>query len=99
MDYEYLDLATKLASEIDPRSVRPNPRVGCVIVSNGEVVAKGRHEQFGSHHAEVNAINSVPQDFDWSEAEVYVTLEPCDHFEGKKTPSCTELLISKKPKK
>ncbi len=92
-------MAAKFASKVGVRDVRPNPRVGCVIVRRGEVVEQGRHEKFGGPHAEVNAINLVPESFDWSEAEIYVTLEPCDHFEGKKTPSCTELLISKKPKK
>ncbi|HEY5714400.1 MAG TPA: bifunctional diaminohydroxyphosphoribosylaminopyrimidine deaminase/5-amino-6-(5-phosphoribosylamino)uracil reductase RibD [Candidatus Gracilibacteria bacterium] len=28
---------------------------------------------------------------------VYLTLEPCDHFHGKKTPSCTDLLIKAAP--
>ena len=39
--------------------VSPNPLVGCVIVKNGKVIAEGYHKQFGSHHAEVNAINAA----------------------------------------
>ena len=39
--------------------VSPNPMVGSVIVYKGEVIGEGYHEKHGSHHAEVNAINSV----------------------------------------
>ena len=37
----------------------PNPMVGCVIVHNDSIIGQGYHQQFGSHHAEVNAITSV----------------------------------------
>jgi len=34
----------------------PNPNVGCVIVSAGEVVGEGFHYQAGEPHAEVHAL-------------------------------------------
>ena len=34
----------------------PNPRVGCVIVSGGEIVGRGWHRCVGEAHAEVNAL-------------------------------------------
>jgi diaminohydroxyphosphoribosylaminopyrimidine deaminase/5-amino-6-(5-phosphoribosylamino)uracil reductase len=67
----------------------PNPMVGAVIVSNGQVVSKGHHQQCGHPHAEVEALLSLggrAQGMD-----VYVTLEPCNH-QGKTAP-CTEALI------
>ena len=36
--------------------VFPNPRVGCVIVKDGNVVSTGYHEKFGGPHAEDMAI-------------------------------------------
>ena len=34
----------------------PNPRVGCVLVRDGEVVGEGWHERAGEAHAEVNSL-------------------------------------------
>ena len=76
-------------------TVRPNPMVGCVIVTSNVVIAEGWHERYGGPHAEVNAIAQLPADADLSSATVYVTLEPCSHF--GKTPPCADLLITKRP--
>lgn len=81
--------------------VSPNPMVGCVIVhetaDNGtRIIGEGWHQQYGSWHAEVNAVRSVaPQDEHLlPESTVYVTLEPCSHV--GKTPPCADLLIEKR---
>ncbi len=86
--------AYNLAAKIDPHLTSPNPRVGCVIMKDNKIIAEGVHEKFGDSHAEQNAISTLPPS-----SSIYITLEPCGHFEGKKTPSCTELLIKNKPKK
>ncbi len=72
-----------------------NPMVGCVIARNGQIIAKGYHEQFGQNHAEINALESI--DFDARGATIYVTLEPCSH-QGK-TPPCVDAIIRSKPDK
>ena len=72
-------------------TARPNPRVGCVLVRDDQVIGKGFHLQTGTAHAEVNAIASAEVDVAGSTA--YVTLEPCS-FVGR-TPSCADLLIEK----
>jgi len=74
--------------------VAPNPMVGCVIVKNNSIIAEGFHQEYGKAHAEVNAINKLPIDFDFSECTLYVNLEPCAHF--GKTPPCSDLIIKKK---
>ena len=73
-------------------STPPNPRVGCVIVVDGEMLAAGWHGYTGGPHAEVNAINSaeIPPG-----ADFYVTLEPCSHH--GKTPPCVDALIEAEP--
>lgn len=84
-------------------SVSPNPMVGCVIVHNHRVIGEGYHKKFGEAHAEVNAINSVLQQYGelaedmLANATAYVSLEPCAHF--GKTPPCADLLIRYRIKK
>jgi diaminohydroxyphosphoribosylaminopyrimidine deaminase / 5-amino-6-(5-phosphoribosylamino)uracil reductase len=65
--------------------------VGCVIVHNQKVIGKGFHEKCGQAHAEVNAINSVPDKALLKESTIYVSLEPCAHF--GLTPPCSDLII------
>ncbi len=85
-----MDRALALAA-LGGRSVMPNPMVGAVLVSNGEIIGKGHHEFFGGPHAEVNAISHVVDRSKLSGATLYVTLEPCSHF--GKTPPCADLII------
>ncbi len=76
-------------------STHPNPRVGCVIVANGRLIAEGFHEYPGGPHAEINALNAINGDA--RGATVYVTLEPCSHH--GKTPPCAEALIEAAPER
>jgi diaminohydroxyphosphoribosylaminopyrimidine deaminase/5-amino-6-(5-phosphoribosylamino)uracil reductase len=71
--------------------VSPNPRVGCVIVKDGEIIGEGWHKKFGEAHAEVNAVASVPDKSLLRGSTAYVNLEPCSHF--GKTPPCSDMLI------
>ncbi|WP_297480654.1 bifunctional diaminohydroxyphosphoribosylaminopyrimidine deaminase/5-amino-6-(5-phosphoribosylamino)uracil reductase RibD [uncultured Photobacterium sp.] len=70
----------------------PNPKVGCVIVNNGDIVGEGYHYQAGQPHAEVFALRQAQQRAQG--ATVYVTLEPCSHY--GRTPPCAEALINAK---
>ena len=75
-------------------SVSPNPLVGAVIVSNGNVIGEGYHPGFGQPHAEVLAVEQAirsGQESHLKGATLYVNLEPCAH-QGK-TPPCTDLII------
>ncbi|MBL1142852.1 MAG: bifunctional diaminohydroxyphosphoribosylaminopyrimidine deaminase/5-amino-6-(5-phosphoribosylamino)uracil reductase RibD [Proteobacteria bacterium] len=67
----------------------PNPRVGCVICKEGQVIAEGWHAVSGEAHAEVNALNQCD---DASDSTVYITLEPCSHH--GRTPPCVDALIN-----
>ncbi|HVS76558.1 MAG TPA: bifunctional diaminohydroxyphosphoribosylaminopyrimidine deaminase/5-amino-6-(5-phosphoribosylamino)uracil reductase RibD [Steroidobacteraceae bacterium] len=71
-------------------TTHPNPRVGCVIVQDEEVVGEGWHERAGEPHAEINALRAAgPRG---AGATVYVTLEPCSHH--GRTPPCVDALIA-----
>jgi diaminohydroxyphosphoribosylaminopyrimidine deaminase/5-amino-6-(5-phosphoribosylamino)uracil reductase len=67
----------------------PNPRVGCVLVHEGEVIGEGWHERAGEPHAEVHALRAAGGRV--RGATAYVTLEPCCHH--GRTPPCTQALI------
>ncbi|MCB9549827.1 MAG: bifunctional diaminohydroxyphosphoribosylaminopyrimidine deaminase/5-amino-6-(5-phosphoribosylamino)uracil reductase RibD [Myxococcales bacterium] len=68
----------------------PNPRVGCVVVADGQVVGVGVSAPPGGPHAEVQALQQAGPRA--RGADVYVTLEPCCH--RGRTPPCTEALIA-----
>jgi len=67
----------------------PNPRVGCVIVRDGQVLGEGWHQWAGEPHAEALALAAAGESA--RGATAYVTLEPCAHH--GRTPPCSEALI------
>ncbi len=90
-DQEYMALAIQLAKK-GLYTTSPNPRVGCVLVKDDEIIGSGFHEKAGQGHAEVNAIADAKQrGYETKGATAYVTLEPCSHF--GRTPPCAQGLI------
>lgn len=90
----YMNLAIQEAKK-GLTTTFPNPAVGCVIVKNNTIVAKGYHHKAGQPHAEIEALKQI--NFDATDCDVFVTLEPCNHH--GKTPPCTEALIKANAKK
>jgi len=70
-------------------TAHPNPRVGCVLARDGQVLAEGWHERAGGPHAEAAALANLHSPA--AGATAYVTLEPCNHH--GRTPPCSEALI------
>ena len=88
-------------------TTHPNPRVGCVLVKDDQIIGQGWHRCAGEGHAEINALYDAAGIKDVenlkgksqtdikgiaSGATAYVTLEPCSHH--GKTPPCSEALIA-----
>ena len=87
-DQAYMARALELARK-GLYSTHPNPRVGCVIVRDGQIVGEGWHAKAGEPHAEVHALRAAGNRA--LGATAYVTLEPCSHF--GRTPPCANALI------
>lgn len=87
-DHVFMTRALQLAEQ-GLYSTMPNPRVGCVIVKNGEIVGEGVHLKAGEPHAEVFALRQADEHANGATA--YVTLEPCSHT--GRTPPCAEALV------
>ncbi len=87
-DQYYMAYALRLA-ERGLWTTDPNPRVGCVIVHEGQIVGEGWHQVTGEPHAEIHALKMAKEKA--AGATCYVTLEPCCHH--GRTPPCTDALI------
>lgn len=90
LDEHWLALSVECAYKARIDHVRPNPRVGCVIVKADQCLAQGWHERLGGPHAEVHALSQLSAS-DTQGATAYVSLEPCVH-QGRTGP-CTQALI------
>ncbi|RZS77110.1 diaminohydroxyphosphoribosylaminopyrimidine deaminase [Pigmentiphaga kullae] len=74
----------------------PNPRVGCVIVRDGQVLGEGATQPVGGPHAEIRALRDAQaRGLPVQGATVYVTLEPCSHH--GRTPPCVDALVAAAP--
>src|SRR5690606_37416455 len=87
-DHQHMSRALALAAQ-GLFTTTPNPRVGCVIVRDLEVVGEGWHRRAGEPHAEIVAL--VQAAGAARGATVYLTLEPCSHH--GRTPPCVDALI------
>ncbi len=92
---KYMKMALELAAKGIGRA-SPNPLVGAIVVGKaGKVVGKGWHQYYGGRHAELNALRDAGKKAQG--ADLYVTLEPCNHY-GKQPP-CTKAILKSGVKK
>jgi diaminohydroxyphosphoribosylaminopyrimidine deaminase/5-amino-6-(5-phosphoribosylamino)uracil reductase len=87
-DHHFMSQALQLAAQ-GLYTTHPNPRVGCVLVKQGQVIGRGAHLITGGPHAEVYALREAGEAA--RGADAYVTLEPCSHY--GRTPPCADALI------
>lgn len=88
-DAAYMRRALDLASR-GTGLTSPNPIVGAVVVSGGEIAGEGFHEGAGGPHAEVSALSAAEERA--RGGTLYCTLEPCCHH--GRTPPCTEAIAA-----
>ncbi len=94
LDAAFLDWPVRMQRALDLAdsvlTAAPNPRVGCVLVHDGQVISEGWHSAAGADHAEVMALTNAGRDP--RGATAFVSLEPCAHH-GKTGP-CSDALIA-----
>jgi diaminohydroxyphosphoribosylaminopyrimidine deaminase/5-amino-6-(5-phosphoribosylamino)uracil reductase len=88
-DARFMEQALALAA-LGEGLTAPNPRVGCVLVREGEVVGRGWHRAAGLPHAEGVALAEAGPRA--AGATLYVNLEPCAHH--GRTPPCAAGLVA-----
>lgn len=94
-DERWMSQAIDLAKSV-LHLTAPNPRVACLIVRDGQLLAGGVTQAVGGPHAEVMALREAAQrGLDVKGATYYVTLEPCSHH--GRTPPCVDALLAAKP--
>ncbi len=89
-DADWMAAAIALSQRGRPAAA-PNPNVGCLIVKDGRVVARGWTQAGGRPHAEAMALAAAGDAAHGATA--YVSLEPCAHASAR-GPCCADLLIA-----
>lgn len=89
-DADWMAVAIALSRRGRPASA-PNPNVGCLIVRQGKVLARGWTQPGGRPHAEAAALAAAGDAA--RGATAYVTLEPCAHA-SPRGPACSDSLIA-----
>jgi pyrimidine deaminase RibD-like protein len=70
----------------------PNPPVGCVLVRDGAIIARGFTQPPYQHHAEAMALRQIEGTLE--DVTAFVTLEPCAFHQ--RTPSCAQEMIARR---
>jgi pyrimidine deaminase RibD-like protein len=87
-----IDQARKSIPELDGKI---HPKVGAVVVKNGQVLSEAHRGELPQNHAEFVALEKKLADDAVFGATVYTTLEPCTTRNHPKVP-CAERLIERK---
>jgi diaminohydroxyphosphoribosylaminopyrimidine deaminase / 5-amino-6-(5-phosphoribosylamino)uracil reductase len=86
-DVDWMNRALEVGRQGDPS---PNPHVGALVVTDGEVEGEGHATEAGSEHAETMALRLAGERA--RGGTLYVTIEPCNHHGN--TPPCVDTIIN-----
>ncbi|MCX7177635.1 MAG: bifunctional diaminohydroxyphosphoribosylaminopyrimidine deaminase/5-amino-6-(5-phosphoribosylamino)uracil reductase RibD [Proteobacteria bacterium] len=90
-DHQFMARALQLARQ-GLFNTTPNPRVGCVLVRDDQILGEGFTQPAGQNHAEIQALaDARSRNAEIRGATAYVSLEPCSHH--GRTPPCAAALI------
>lgn len=87
-DRHYMQQALELA-RAGTALASPNPRVGALLVRDGNIVGRGFHRYADRLHAEAHALAEAGASAQG--ATLYINLEPCSHT--GRTPPCCDAVI------
>lgn len=95
-ELEHMRLAIREARRSRPEDDRPHPRVGVVVVREGEALASAcRGDRAPGEHAEYGALEGKLASERLAGCTVYTTLEPCTTRNHPKVP-CADRLIQRR---
>jgi pyrimidine deaminase RibD-like protein len=94
-DEDFARMALEEARKSKNEDDRPHPKVGCVVVKDGRVLAKAHRGEFEACHAEYAALEKKLKDETLAGCTVYATLEPCTGRNSPKVP-CADRLIARR---
>src|SRR5690606_38783846 len=89
-DADWMAAAIALSRRGRPASA-PNPNVGCLLVKDDRIIARGWTQPGGRPHAEAMALAAAGRAAQGATA--YVTREPCAHA-SPRGPACSGALIA-----
>lgn len=89
-DKKWLTEALHLA-QMHAKKIQHGACCGAVVVRDGKIVGRGGYSAEGGPHAEARALTHAGAKA--RGATMYITLEPCSWFLGKRTPSCAHAII------
>ena len=99
LDRKFMERAVEEARKSRNEDNRVHPKVGVVIVKDGnELAAAYRGELSAGEHAEFTALEKKLADVEIAGATVYTTLEPCTSRNHPKLP-CAVRLVERKVKR
>jgi pyrimidine deaminase RibD-like protein len=97
-DIDFMKMAINEAKQCQGEDNRSHPKVGAIVVKDGEVTTAFRGELGAGDHAEFTALEKKMGKQIIAGATVYTTLEPCTTRNHPKLP-CVERLIERKVKR
>jgi len=95
LDRRFALMAIEEARKSVAEDDRPHPRVGAVVVKDGEVLSRAHRGEKPKSHAEFIALEDKLPDGVVAGSTVYTTLEPCTTRNHPKIP-CAQRLIDRK---